>query len=138
MTKREKAFSKFLRNQILLIGILLAGDTIFGFFEQNYLNTYLSQVLGLAPLFISLMVSLSAVVGLITNLTWGIISDNTRGKYGRRRPYLLFGIISGISMILFAFSIDFAGGNVITAYIICILLDVVIIGITSNAYYVSE
>lgn len=138
MTKREKAFSKFLRNQILLMGILLAGDTIFGFFEQNYLNTYLSQVLGLAPLFISLMVSLSAVVGLITNLTWGIISDNTRGKYGRRRPYLLFGIISGISMILFAFSIDIAGGNVITAYIICIILDVVIIGITSNAYYVSE
>ena len=83
MAKREKTFSKFLRNQILLIGILLAGDTIFGFFEQNYLNTYLVQVLGLAPLFISLMVSLSAVVGLITNLTWGIISDNTRGKYGR-------------------------------------------------------
>jgi len=138
MAKREKTFSKFLRNQILLIGILLAGDTIFGFFEQNYLNTYLAQVLGLAPLFISLMVSLSAVVGLITHLTWGIISDNTRGKYGRRRPYLLFGIISGIAMILFAFSIDIAGGNIMTAYIICIILDVVVIGITSNAYYVSE
>ncbi|MFX1391901.1 MAG: MFS transporter [Promethearchaeota archaeon] len=138
MGKREKTFSKFLRNQVLLIGMLLAGDIIFGFFEQNYLNTYLEQVLNLAPLFISLMVSLSAVVGLIMNLTWGIVSDNTRSKYGRRRPFLLMGIISGISMILFAFSIDLAGGNVMTAYIICIILDVVIIGITSNGYYVAD
>lgn len=138
MSKREKTFTRFMRNQVLLFGLLLAGDTIFGFFEQNYLNTYIDQVLGLAPLFITLMVTLSAVVGLITNLMWGIKSDNTRGKFGRRRPYLLFGIISGVSMILFAFSINFAGGNVITAYIICIILDVVIIGISSNAYYVSE
>ncbi len=138
MSKKDKTFTRFMRNQILLFGLLLAGDTIFGFFEQNYLNTYIDQVLGLAPLFITLMVTLSAVVGLITNLMWGIKSDNTRGKFGRRRPYLLFGIISGVSMILFAFSINFAGGNVITAYIICIILDVVIIGISSNAYYVSE
>ena len=138
MGKREKTFSKFLRNQILLIGMILAGDIIFGFFEQNYLNTYLEQVLNLAPLFISLMVSLSAAVGLIMNLTWGIFSDNTRSKYGRRRPYLLMGIISGVSMILFAFSIDLAGGNIMTAYIICIILDVIIIGITSNGYYVAE
>jgi Na+/melibiose symporter-like transporter len=118
--------------------MVLAGDIIFGFFEQNYLNTYLEQVLNLAPLFISLMVSLSAVVGLIMNLTWGIFSDNTRGKYGRRRPYLLMGIISGVSMILFAFSIDLAGGDIMTAYVICIILDVIIIGITSNGYYVAE
>ncbi|GAJ08360.1 unnamed protein product, partial [marine sediment metagenome] len=135
---KEKAFSKFLRNQVLIIGALFAGDQIFGFFEQNYLNTYLDQVLGLTPLFISLMVSLSAVMGLIMNITWGIISDNTRSKYGRRRPFLLFGIVAGISMIIFAFSIDIAGGNIMTAYIICIVLDVVIIGISSNAYYVCE
>jgi Na+/melibiose symporter-like transporter len=135
---KEKSFTKFLRNQVIIIGTLFAGDQIFGFFEQNYLNTYLDQVLGLTPLFISLMVSLSAIVGLIMNITWGIISDNTRSKYGRRRPFLLFGIIAGISMILFAFSIDFAGGNIMTAYIICIVLDVIIIGITSNAYYVCE
>ncbi len=138
MEKKEKVFNKFLRRQVLLIGILFAGDTIFGFFEQNYLNTYLDQVLNLGPLFISVMVSLSAVLGLIMNLSWGIISDNTRSKFGRRRPYLLFGIIAGISMILFAFSIDLGGGNIIIAYIICLILDVVIIGIASNAYYVSE
>ncbi|MFX1326139.1 MAG: MFS transporter [Promethearchaeota archaeon] len=138
MVNHKKPFSRFLRNQILLIGMLLAGDTIFGFFEQNYLNTYLKQVLNLAPLYISLMVGLSATVGLIANVVWGIVSDNTRGKFGRRRPYLLLGIISGISMILFSFSINIAGGNIITAYIICIILDVIIIGITSNAYYVSE
>ncbi|MFX0031132.1 MAG: MFS transporter [Candidatus Hodarchaeota archaeon] len=138
MGKREKIFSKFLRNQVLLIGMLFAGDQIFGFFEQNYLNTYLDQVLFLQPLFISLMVSLSAVVGLITNISWGITSDNTRSKYGRRRPYLLFSLVSGVAMILFAFSINLAAGDNMLAYIFCIILDVIIIGITSNAYYVSE
>lgn len=135
---KEKSFTKFLKHQVLIIGALFAGDQIFGFFEQNYLNTYLNQVLGLAPLFISLMVSLSAVMGLIMNITWGIISDNTRSKYGRRRPFLLFGVIAGISMIIFAFSIDLAGGDIMTAYIICLILDVVFMGITSNAYYVCE
>ncbi|GAI24864.1 unnamed protein product, partial [marine sediment metagenome] len=53
MEKKEKIFNKFLRRQVLLIGMLFAGDQIFGFFEQNYLNTYLDQVLHLAPLFIS-------------------------------------------------------------------------------------
>ena len=138
MEKKEKVFNKFLRRQVLIIGILFAGDQIFGFFEQNYLNTYLDQVLNLAPLFISVMVILSAICGLIMNLTWGIISDNTRSKFGRRRPYLLFGIIVGISMITFGFSIDLGGGDVMVAYTICIILDVVIIGIASNAYYVSE
>ncbi|MFW9877677.1 MAG: MFS transporter, partial [Candidatus Thorarchaeota archaeon] len=85
-----------------------------------------------------LLVALSAIVGLVMNLTFGIISDNTRSKYGRRRPYLLFGIIAGIAMILYPFSLNLAGGDEINAYIICIILDVIIIGLTSNAYYVSE
>lgn len=138
MSRQEKTFNKFLRNQVLLIGMLLAGETTFGFFEQNYLNTYLEQVLHLVPLFISLMVSLSAVVGLITNLIWGIISDNTRSKYGRRRPFLLLGIIAGMAMIIFPFSINLSGGNILLAYIICLILDVIIIGIASNAYFVAE
>ncbi len=81
-------------------------------------------------IYVSILVSLSAAVGLVMNLLWGISSDNTRSKYGRRKPYLLFGgIIGGIEMITYAFAPD---------YLWCIFLDVIIIGIASNAYYVSE
>jgi maltose/moltooligosaccharide transporter len=76
------------------------------------------------------MVNLSALMGLIFNLTWGIISDNTRSKFGRRRPYLLFGgLTAGVAMILYSFSPN---------YFWVLFFDVIIIGVASNAYFSSE
>ncbi|MFX0048042.1 MAG: MFS transporter [Candidatus Hermodarchaeota archaeon] len=127
---KEKAFSKFLRRQVILIGLLYMGDYIFFFFEQNFFNTYLNHVLFLPELYISLMVSLSATMGLIIMIVWGIVSDNTRTKFGRRRPYLLVGgIVAGVAMILYGLS---------GSYILCLIIDVVIIGLASNAFLVAE
>jgi maltose/moltooligosaccharide transporter len=73
------------------------------------------------------------------NLVWGIISDNSRGRHGRRKPYLLIGgVISGVLMIYFAFSLRMAKGNVWIAYILCLIIDGLLIGIFSNAYYSAE
>jgi MFS family permease len=126
---RGKTFDKFLLRQVILIGMLYIGDTIFFFFEQNYFNTYLDHVLFLPEIYISVMVALSATMGLIMMFVWGIFSDNTRSKYGRRRLYLLLGIIAGIGMIFFGLSQN---------YYLCLILDVIIIGIASNAYLVAE
>ena len=129
-TEDRKVFTKQLKIQTFIIGIIFAADMIFGFAEQNFLNTYLVHVLGLTELHVAIMVSLSAIMGLIFLLVWGIISDNTRSKYGRRKPYLLLGgIISGIAMIIYAFSPNFYWA---------LFLDVVIIGIFSNAYFAAE
>lgn len=126
----EKAFNKFLRRQIFFIGLLYMGDYLFFFFEQNFFNTYLYDVLFLPELYISLMVSLSATMGLIIMIVWGVISDNTRTRFGRRRPYLLFGgTVAGIAMVFFGLS-----GN----FILCLIIDVVIIGTASNAFLVAE
>jgi len=114
---------------ILLIGMLAGGALIFGYFESNFMNTYIDHVLGLSPLHISLMVSLSALMGLTFLLVWGVISDNTRSKYGRRRPFLLFGIVMGTGMILYSFSPN---------YLWCVIIDVVILGLCSNAYYAGQ
>jgi len=126
---KEKTFSKFLRRQVLLIGLLYMGDYLFFFFEQNYFNTFLDHVLFLPELYISFMVSLSATVGLITMIIWGIISDNTRTKFGRRRPFLLLGIVAGIAMMFYGLSSN---------YTMCLFIDVIIIGIASNAFLVAE
>lgn len=134
---KEKVFSKFLRRQVLLIGLLYMGDYLFFFFEQNYFNTYLDHVLYLPELFISIMVSLSATVGLISMPLWGITSDNSRTKYGRRRPFLLFGIIAGFGMVLFSFAYLLFGRTQI-AFIWCLIIDVLLIGIASNAFLVAE
>lgn len=126
---KERTFGKHLLRQVILIGMLYVGDRIFFFFEQNYFNTYLDHVLFLPEIYISVMVALSATMGLIMMFVWGIFSDNTRSKYGRRRPYLLMGIIAGSGMILFGLSQNFY---------LCLILDVVIIGSASNAYLVAE
>lgn len=126
-----------LKTQIMLIGVLWMADKVFFFFEQNFLNTYLEHVLFLSPIYISIMVSLSAAIGVIFNFTWGIISDNTRSKYGRRRPFLLFGVIAGFGMILYGLAFIFFGRTLI-AYIWCVAFDVLIIGITSNAFLTGE
>jgi MFS family permease len=129
-TEDIKVFTRELKIQTFIIGIVFAADMIFGFAEQNFLNTYLVHVLGLTELHVAIMVSLSAIMGLIFLLVWGIISDNTRSKSGRRKPYLLLGgIISGIAMIIYAFSPNFYWA---------LFLDVLIIGIFSNAYFAGE
>ncbi len=126
----EKVFSNFFRRNLILIGLLAMGDKLFFFFEQNYFNTYLDHVLFLPPLYISIMVSLSATMGLIMMIVWGIFSDNTRTKFGRRRPYLLFGgIVAGLAMILYGLSMNF---------ILCLIIDVIIIGVASNAFLLAE
>ena len=115
---------------MLLIGLLSMGDKLFFFFEQNYFNTYLDHVLFLPPLYISIMVSLSATMGLIIMIVWGILSDSTRTKFGRRRPYLLIGgMIAGIAMMVYGLSMN---------YVLCLIIDVVIIGLASNAFLVAE
>lgn len=125
----KEKIPKEVKRIALIVGIMLAGSTIFGYFEASFFNTYLDHVLNLPYYYISIMVSLSATMGLIFMIIWGIKSDNTRSKYGRRRPYLLFGFVAGIAMIAFAFAEDF---------LMCIILDVLIIGIASNAYYVAQ
>ena len=119
--KKLGKFPKFILFQSILIGLLFAADQIFGFFEQNFFNTFLIHVLFLPEIYVSIMVSLSAIMGLIFNLVWGIIGDNTRSKLGRRRPYLITGgIITGFAAIAYAFSPN---------YFWALFLDVVIIGI---------
>ena len=125
----EKGFSKLLRRQVFLIGLLYMGDYLFFFFEQNFFNTFLDHVLFLPELYISVMVSLSATMGLITMFIWGIVSDNTRSKFGRRRPYLLLGVVAGIAMVFYGFSFN---------YYLCLIIDVLIIGIASNAFLLAE
>ncbi|MFX1457045.1 MAG: MFS transporter [Promethearchaeota archaeon] len=115
---------------ILLIGILTFGIQVFGYMEAELLNTYIDHVLNLDYIFIGIMVSFSAIMGLTFLFVWGVVSDNTRSKYGRRRPFLFVGgIISGISLIVFGFS---------SSYLMVFIIDVVIIGVASNAYYSAQ
>lgn len=128
-TKLDK-LPKFILIEAIIIGVVYAADQVYGFIEQNFFNTYIAHVLFLPEIYVSVMVSFSATMGLIFLLVWGIIGDNTRSKHGRRRPFLLIGgIITGTFSIIYAFSPD---------YFWAFFIDVVILGISSNAFFAAE
>jgi GPH family glycoside/pentoside/hexuronide:cation symporter len=81
----------------------LGGTTdIFGHWLYNTLaNPVFNVFLGLSPTQVSLAMGVTRFVDAFTDPLFGWISDNTRSKWGRRRPFILFGsILSGLALPL--------------------------------------
>ena len=99
----------------------------YGFAEGQWMNSWVSNILGKDKIFVSIMVATSGFFGAVFFIVWGAISDNTRDKLGRRKSILITGLlITGILVIIFGFS---------KMFIICLILDGVLIGITSNMFH---
>ena len=75
-------------------------------FQGGYFNIvnffysiFLTDVVGINPMWAANVFLIGKVWDAITDPSMGIISDNTRSRFGRRRPYLLI----GAPLILIAF-----------------------------------
>ncbi|HUX99232.1 MAG TPA: MFS transporter [Candidatus Deferrimicrobium sp.] len=129
-TNGTKFFTRFMILQVIMMGVLFTAAQVFGLIEAEMFNTYLDHVLHLEAIFITIMVVFSALVGLITNIIFGIMSDNTRSRFGRRRPFILFGgFLTGISMIVYAYS---------GSFLMALIIDAIAIGAASNSYYMAQ
>ncbi|HEV8194496.1 MAG TPA: MFS transporter, partial [Ktedonobacterales bacterium] len=49
-----------------------------------------------SPLLIALVAAPGLVIALIGNPLFGLLSDRTTGRFGRRRPYILFGALANV------------------------------------------
>ncbi len=99
----------------------------YGYAEGQWMNSWVSNILGKSNFAVSLMVALSGLFGAIFFIVWGAISDNTRDNLGHRKSILISGLfLTGILVIIFGFS---------KIYWICLILDGILIGITSNMYH---
>ncbi len=74
----------------------LGGTTdIFGHWLYNgMVNPLFNVFLGLTPSQVSLGMGAARLTDAFTDPLFGWLSDNTRSKWGRRRPYILFGSIA--------------------------------------------
>jgi MFS family permease len=61
--------------------------------ENQFFNTFLYDKITPDPRPISWMVSITAVVALLTTILMGTLSDGTRTRWGRRRPFMLVGYL---------------------------------------------
>ena len=70
----------------------LASGLYLNFFGV-FLFYYFVEIGGVAPAAIALMLLLSKLLDAVTDPMMGIIADRTRTRWGRYRPYLLFGAV---------------------------------------------
>jgi oligogalacturonide transporter len=64
-----------------------------GFFNivNFFYSIFLTDVVGISPYWAGIVFLIGNFMDALTDPGMGIISDNTRSKYGRRRPYILLG-----------------------------------------------
>lgn len=90
------------KRNILALCIFSFGIESYWMVENFWINLYWTRNIDPHVSYIGLMVSLTAVVGVLTQIFFGAFSDASKSKYGRRRPFILIGAVSGgITMCFF-------------------------------------
>jgi glycoside/pentoside/hexuronide:cation symporter, GPH family len=109
-------------NKLSLFTNLIYGSGDFGFSMNNsiitaFFSIFMVTVVGLAPGLVAIILFVGRSWDFVNDLLVGYISDRTRTKWGRRRPFLLFGAIPfGLSFVLLWLSPDFGQTGLIIYY----------------------
>ena len=72
------------------------GDTASNFLFQTFnifLGFYYAEVFGLNPTAVGVMLLVTKIIDAISDPVMGVIADRTRSRWGKFRPYLLWGAI---------------------------------------------
>ncbi len=112
------------------LAILVAMSALYSQTENNWFNSWISQILGMDQIYVSYMVSLSSIFGAVFFLIWGTYSDTLRTRWGRRKPVLVPGlIVTGLLVIAFGMTKN---------YWMCLILDGLILMIFANMCWAAR
>jgi MFS family permease len=89
--KAPQTLSRRIWMAIILLGF--SGQLAWGV-ENQFFNTFMYDKITPDPRPISWMVAASAVTATLTTILMGTLSDRTRTRWGRRRPFILFGYLA--------------------------------------------
>lgn len=96
----------------------MASNFYLGFFSL-YLLYYYTDVYGIAPALVGFMLLISKITDALSDPIMGIISDRTESRWGKYRPYLLWGAIPyGLLGCAIFFGPNFSDtGKLVYAYV---------------------
>lgn len=89
--KKEKTDVKIPMIKKIGYGFGEFGSTLSFTMISSYLTVFYSDVVGMMPAVISVVMLIARVWQAICDPVFGSIAENTRSKFGRYRPYILFG-----------------------------------------------
>lgn len=97
----------------------MAANLYLGFFGLFTLY-FLTDIWGIAPAAAATMLLLTKIIDAITDPVVGLLADRTRSRWGRYRPYLLWGALPyGLTAILVFAGPDLSdNGKLVYAYIV--------------------
>jgi GPH family glycoside/pentoside/hexuronide:cation symporter len=93
------------------IGVSILSQTV-----AVYFPTFMSTVLGQSPAAAGSLVMLSKIYDIFADLFVGRISDRTRSRWGRRRPYLFAGAVVSVASLLLIFQAPTLHGTALLFY----------------------
>ncbi|KAI0658261.1 MFS general substrate transporter [Cubamyces menziesii] len=94
--------------QLPAITIGLLGVQVFWSVEMSYGTPYLLS-LGLSKAAVAIVFLAGPISGLVVQPLIGVLADNSKSRFGRRRPYMVFGcIICTAAMLLLGYTRPFA------------------------------
>lgn len=89
------------RTWIIMTALALTGQIAWAV-ENSWFNTFVFDIITPDPRPVAWMVAASAITATLTTLLMGTLSDRTKSRWGKRRPYILIGyVLWGLVTILF-------------------------------------
>jgi MFS family permease len=102
MSKNKHIAEKLSPRTWFVLSVLAVTGQIAWAIENSWFNPFVFDTLTPDPRPVAWMVGVSALTATLTTLFMGTLSDRTRSRLGRRKPYILFGyILWGVAIALF-------------------------------------
>ena len=109
------------RTWVILAALAITGQIAWAV-ENTWFNSFVYETITPDPRPVAWMVAASAIVATLTTIILGTLSDRTKSKWGRRKPYILVGYVFW-GLMTAAFPMTAFVKNMSLAVVMVVLVD---------------